>query len=147
MSEVLVDDFLAHYGILGMKWGKRRSKSSSVKPKMSRGKKIAIGVGVVVAVGSVVALAVISKNSNMPIRSLTLNKKTNSGKDFVVNRSKLDRYEAKIKSEMAPDRAKIDKFEAKLRLADKPAAKTKPKLSNKELNDYRISARNAMLNK
>jgi hypothetical protein len=34
--EVEVDDFLAHYGVVGMKWGKRSSKKSSSVPRSTQ---------------------------------------------------------------------------------------------------------------
>ena len=52
-STLLVDSFLAHYGVKGMKWGVRKAESSDEKTPMSKKKKalisatIAIGVGVV----------------------------------------------------------------------------------------------------
>ena len=69
-----VDDFLEHYGIPGMKWGKKGSKpsKSTSKPKMSRKKKVAIavGVGAVVAIGAAVAIKSVNKNSKLPAASI-----------------------------------------------------------------------------
>lgn len=96
MSEP-VDDFLMHYGVKGMKWGKRQSsdESSEPKPKMSREKKIAIAVGVAatVAVGAAIAFGVMDQKANggagfsfgeMPVQTLTTNKTMMAGKANLI---------------------------------------------------------------
>jgi hypothetical protein len=110
MSEQLeVDDFLAHYGVPGMKWGKRRARSDDggsgrsksgsggggaeeAKPKMSRNKKIAIavGVGATVAIGAAIAISVMNnkKANNMAISQIAANVSTLRGKskfDMIAN--------------------------------------------------------------
>lgn len=74
MSEVLVDDFLAHYGVRGMKWGKRKSKSESSSeeseeqaprktyPRLT--KKQAI-IGASILVGVAVAAVVIANRGDI----------------------------------------------------------------------------------
>ena len=97
MSEP-VDDFLMHYGVKGMKWGKHQSKgddTSEPKPKMSREKKIAIAVGVAatVAVGAAIAFGVMDQKANggagfsfgeMPVQTLTTNKTMMAGKANLI---------------------------------------------------------------
>jgi hypothetical protein len=97
MSEV--DDFLMHYGVKGMKWGRRRSgdavEPSEPKPKMSREKKVAIAVGVAatVAVGAAIAFGVLDKKVNdgagfsfgeLPVQTLTTNKTMMAGKANLI---------------------------------------------------------------
>lgn len=92
-----VDDFLMHYGVKGMRWGRRRSgeDSSEPKPKMSREKKIAIavGVGATVAVGAAVAFGILDKKANggagfafgdLPVQTLTTNKTMMAGKANLI---------------------------------------------------------------
>ncbi|QGZ17213.1 hypothetical protein SEA_GIANTSBANE_9 [Arthrobacter phage Giantsbane] len=96
MSEP-VDDFLMHYGVKGMKWGKRRSSEDSgePKPKMSREKKIAIavGVGATVAIGAAVAFGILDTKVNggagfafgdLPVQTLTSNKTMMAGKANLI---------------------------------------------------------------
>lgn len=99
MSEP-VDDFLIHYGVKGMKWGKRRSSddSSEPKPKMSREKKIAIAVGAAatIAVGAAVVLGMQNaskvdmgfldspKPFDIPAKTLTTNKTMLAGKANLI---------------------------------------------------------------
>ncbi len=95
MSEP-VDDFLMHYGVKGMKWGKRQSgDSGEPKPKMSREKKIAIAVGVAatVAVGAAIAFSLMDKKANdgagfsfgeMPVQTLTTNRTMMAGKANLI---------------------------------------------------------------
>ena len=91
------EEFLAHYGVKGMKWGRRRSEESSSepKPKMSREKKIAIAVGVTatVAVGAAVAFGILDKKVNdgagfafgdLPVQTLTTNKTMMAGKANLI---------------------------------------------------------------
>lgn len=76
---MMIDDYLIHYGVPGMKWGVRKKSSSngkSSKPKkMGKRKKVAIAVGVVgtVAVGSVLVNHYLKKYGNTTIKA---------GKDF-----------------------------------------------------------------
>lgn len=46
-----VDDFLAHYGVKGMRWGIRKAPSSDAKAPMSKKKKALIAATVAVGVG------------------------------------------------------------------------------------------------
>lgn len=92
-----VDNFLVHYGVSGMKWGKRRSSDSSdsgePKPKMSREKKVAIAVGAAatVAIGAAVVLSMMhdgksgaSAPMNFPVHTLTTNKTMMAGKANLI---------------------------------------------------------------
>jgi hypothetical protein len=96
MSEP-VDDFLMHYGVKGMKWGKRQisDSSSDPKPKMSREKKVAIAVGVAatVAVGAAIAFGIMDKKVNdgagfsfgeLPVQTLTTNSTMMAGKANLI---------------------------------------------------------------
>lgn len=61
----LDDDLLMHFGVKGMRWGKRKAFDSSgsgtssgpAKPKMSTGKKVAIGIGVLAGAAAVATLS------------------------------------------------------------------------------------------
>lgn len=90
-----VDDFLMHYGVKGMKWGKRQTTSGEPKPKMSREKKIAIAAGVAatVAVGAAVAFSLLDKKANdgagfsfgdVPVQTLTTNRTMMAGKANLI---------------------------------------------------------------
>lgn len=61
-----VEEFLSHYGVKGMRWGVRKDRTSSDKPKepWSTKKKVVVGVGsaAVVATGAVAARHIIKKN-------------------------------------------------------------------------------------
>ena len=78
-----VEEFLAHYGVKGMKWGVRRSKTGgsessgekrSPEEKAARratAKKVAIGTGLLIAAaGAAYAANSMSKNGSLPISSL-----------------------------------------------------------------------------
>jgi hypothetical protein len=88
-----VDDFFAHYGVKGMKWGKRNSKTGEPKPKMSREKKLAItaGVGATVAVGAAVAFHLMGGSKpgtshalDIPVQTLSTNKTMLAGKSNLI---------------------------------------------------------------
>lgn len=96
MSEP-VDDFLMHYGVKGMKWGKRRASDDSgePKPKMSREKKVAIAVGVAatVAIGAAVVFGVMDQKANggagfsfgdLPVQTVTSSKTARAGRANLI---------------------------------------------------------------
>lgn len=96
MSEP-VDDFLMHYGVKGMKWGKRRASDDSgePKPKMSREKKVAIAVGVAatVAVGAAIAFGIMDQKANggagfsfgdLPVQTVTSSKTARAGRANLI---------------------------------------------------------------
>jgi hypothetical protein len=63
-----VDEFLAHYGVKGMRWGIVRERDSlggspkERKPLTAKQRKILIGTGIAVAVGAVAAASIITKH-------------------------------------------------------------------------------------
>ncbi len=90
--DITVEEFLAHYGVLGMHWGTRKSEPSSNSrnftygPKAqsqttedkanhdllkSRAKKVAIGVGILaVVVGAGVVAYQLKKSGKLPLSSI-----------------------------------------------------------------------------
>lgn len=65
-----VDEFLAHFGVKGMRWGQRKNRQTTSGPKnqgTSKKKKIAFGV---LAVGSVFAIGYIAKNKGLTLADL-----------------------------------------------------------------------------
>lgn len=97
------EEFLAHFGVPGMKWGKRKarddsggsrsSKSSSsnqngsapAKKGLSRNQKVAIGVGVgaVAVVGTALVLRSMNKNMKLPVSALRNNPSTATGQSIL----------------------------------------------------------------
>ena len=76
-----VDDVLTHYGVKGMRWGKRKNSSGPTESKsFSRNAKIALGIGTGSAAlaGAGVAIYLMSKSGNLPAFS-----RSSKGKKFV----------------------------------------------------------------
>ena len=75
MTQPTREEALAHFGVKGMRWGVRKSETSSAssepKKRMSNKKKAAIGVGVL-AVGTAVTLAVLGKHGNLPVQHISM---------------------------------------------------------------------------
>jgi hypothetical protein len=123
-----VDDFLAHYGVKGMKWGRRKGgvdkSSSEPKPKMSREKKIAIavGVGATVAVGAAIALSLMDKKVNggagfsfgdTPVQTLTTNRTMMAGKaNLIFNAAAMQQPVPPAPKRSLVEQAKVKGFEA-----------------------------------
>lgn len=64
----LDEALLAHFGVPGMHWGHRKPQAAPVqKPKKSRAKKIAIGVGV--AAGVTAAAVILGRSGNSRVIS------------------------------------------------------------------------------
>lgn len=109
MTDV-VDDFLAHYGVKGMKWGIRRDLDSGEprerKPLTTKQKQILVGTTAAIAVGALVVAGImanksyqnhlVSKSANELISDLSANsdfsRKAQLGKDFVASKIKDDTY-------------------------------------------------------
>jgi hypothetical protein len=123
-----VDDFLAHYGVKGMRWGRRKSgvdtSSSEPKPKMSREKKIAIavGVGATVAVGAAIALSLMDKKVNggagfsfgdTPVQTLTTNRTMMAGKaNLIFSAAAMQQPVPPAPKRSLVEQAKVKGFEA-----------------------------------
>jgi len=60
------EDFLEHFGKMGMKWGHRKAQDDTIPGTgMSTKKKVAIGVGAVLLVAGVVAVGIILKKNGI----------------------------------------------------------------------------------
>jgi hypothetical protein len=144
-----VDNFLEHFGVVGMKWGKHKAQSDDrssqgsggadlPRQKMSRNKKIAIavGVGATVAIGAAIAISILnSKNQQMelPVHMLHTNKTMLKGKANLI-------FKAAAMPHQAPAVAPVaNKVAEKVTRASKKAAAAavaaevpgKPKLLDK----------------
>ena len=123
------EDFLAHYGKMGMHWGHRKAQDDTTTPRtgMSTKKKVLIGVGAVLAVAGIVAIAVVlKKNGVSPVSTIkkTVNgaRKMSAGKDLATTLLKqqghivvqkagakvMDKTTEKISTKLA------DKFDSKM---------------------------------
>ncbi len=77
-----VDDFLEHFGVRGMKWGRRKSRAGSSSPRSeaqrqeasaNRKKNVKIAVGSA-AVGAAVAAAFMAKHGKVRLKELEAHK-------------------------------------------------------------------------
>lgn len=132
-----VDDFLMHYGVKGMRWGKRQS--SEPRTPLTRKQKIAIAVGVgsTVAVGAVIALSIMDKKVNdgggfsfgdMPVQTMTTNKTMMSGKANLI-------FNAAAMSTPVPKKGLSDKAKEKAFDTAKTAAANK--IRNTSYDDFK----------
>lgn len=82
MTFETADDVLEHFGVRGMRWGVRRSRSSS-GGKSHKKRNIAIGVGVL-AVGAATAGVVLSSRGSTPITSVARAPFSAAGKNWAI---------------------------------------------------------------
>ena len=77
IAEVEVDDFLAHYGVKGMRWGVRKAddsdSGSSTRKGLTEGQKKAlkVGAGVAAITGAAVVTGILAKNGKLPVAQLS----------------------------------------------------------------------------
>lgn len=77
VAEIEVDDFLAHYGVKGMRWGQRKasddSSPSSPRQGLSEGQKKAlkVGAGVAAIAGAAIVTGMLAKNGKLPVAQLS----------------------------------------------------------------------------
>ena len=76
MKDMSREEALAHFVVRGMRWGVRNEtvyspKESSQKPRMSKKKKVAIGVSVAaLTAGAAAAVVVLNKNGDLPVSQI-----------------------------------------------------------------------------
>ena len=77
IDDEAVNDFLAHHGVKGMRWGTRRARSPSgkaaKKPKTAAEKRIRnnkiLGAAMIVAGGALLAKLIVEQHATMKVRS------------------------------------------------------------------------------
>lgn len=67
-----LEDALVHYGVKGMKWGKRKRSPAEEAERSRRFKKNAKRTAAVVVVGgAALTVAILAKNGKLPVKSLS----------------------------------------------------------------------------
>lgn len=96
----LDDALLAHYGIKGMKWGKRKQRTPEEQQRISaRNKKVAkIAVGVTVAAGAVAVAVILSRNGGIKASAATAKAAAAKGAAWVARSSATAKKVADIPS-------------------------------------------------
>ena len=139
------EDFLLHYGKMGMRWGHRNAVDETGVPRtgMSKKKKVAIGVGAAVLVVGVVAVAVVLKQrgiSPVSVIKTTVGgaRRISAGTDVA---SALIKQQGKVVVNKAGAKV-MDKATEKIsdKLADKFDEKVMNKAENTQYSDLRNRA-------
>lgn len=77
VAEAEVEDFLAHYGVKGMRWGVRNASDSggtaTTRKGLSEGQKKAlkVGAGVAAITGAAIVTGILAKNGKLPVAQLS----------------------------------------------------------------------------
>jgi hypothetical protein len=65
-TELEVDDFLAHYGVKGMRWGSPRQGLTEGQKKALK-----VGAGVAAITGAAIVTGILAKNGKLPVAQLS----------------------------------------------------------------------------
>jgi hypothetical protein len=115
VSFTATDDFLAHYGIKGMRWGVRKADDSDSSPRkgLSDGQKKAlkVGAGVAAVAGAAVVATILVKNGNVKVPSRTYYKPNPHGKEAADNfYNNVARGRKQVENMLRDDRTTLDRM-------------------------------------
>jgi len=143
MTEQAIDDFFAHHGVKGMRWGVRNaSDDSSPRESMSTKKKVVIGAAAGTALVGVAATAVIlRKNGKLPMSSFSRSSRSAAAKTAARGKQAVQ-----VLQEANALATKMKEFEATLKtdnnnlyksMVDNASDAGVPTISRQEFDDIR----------